>query len=104
MKYKKVWCKNCEQPVFAVENVIVNKKDLKYSNGSLRFFVNGTRFVKRGTTKEEYEMLINDMLKITHNLNVLGKASIVDIYGKKYVEVDIDDYEIIENVDYSYFF
>lgn len=102
--YKKVWCKNCEEPVFAIENVVVNKKDLKYSSGSLRFFVNGTRFVKRGTTKEEYEMLINDKLKTTYNLNILGKASIVDIYGKKYVEVDIDDYEILENVDYSYFF
>lgn len=102
--YKKIWCKNCEEPVFAIENVTVNKKDLKYSYGSLRFFTNGTRFVKRSFTKEEYEKLINDENVSVYNFNIIGKASIVDIYGKKYVEVDVEDYEITNGKNNDFYF
>ena len=108
--YKKIWCKNCEEPKFVVENIRINTKDIKYSSGAMRFFVNGTRFIKWGVTKEEVDSITshNDIIV----MNVLGKIDIVNIYGKDYVEVNMNDYQIINKedtigysyIDYSEFF
>lgn len=89
-----VWCKNCEEPIVAIENVVVDKKLIRYKNGNLSFFVNGTRFIKRYVTQEE----ANTLMKIGFNdsfiFSIIGNVDIVDIYGNLYVQVQILDYKI----------
>lgn len=105
---KNSWSKNFDEPLFAVELLDITAAKISYKNGIMRFFKNGITYIKKGSTKDEYEEIVkNKSSKII--FKVVGRFAINNWNGKNYEQFEIQDYSFVAKnefaeIDYSAFF
>lgn len=93
---KKLWSKGCEKPLFAIEDLVVNKSNIFYSKRTLRICLPNYTIVKFNSSEAEYDKLLlgfNDYI----NLNIVGEFSMNEWMNKKYPQVILKDFEVINN-------
>lgn len=97
-RYKGLWFGGVNEPMFAVENVKVNKAALQLNKTTLKFFFNGVTYVKFKSSEEEFEALKNagGPFDDSFTLNMVGKFSMNEWGGKSYPQFIIEDFELIE--------
>ena len=88
------WSKGFEEPLFLIKNVPLNKGMLFYKNAILRFKVGDIVFIKKGVSKEEYELIKNSGFAPTINLDIVANFVSNDYNDKKNYQIEIIDFEI----------
>lgn len=95
---KGFWGQGCPEPVFVVENISVNKKDISIigkNSDTLKFTFNGITYIKFKAL-ETIDMIetFSDDLKL--NITVAGKSNVNSWGGKQTPQILIDEIEFKE--------
>jgi len=101
-QYDDLWGKNIEQPLIAITNIEVEKRNIqllgKYKN-TIKWTVNGIDYIKFFTNEDEWKSIVEygeDGLTGTLIMNVCGKASVNEFNGVKTGQLIIEDYQLIK--------
>lgn len=99
-----VWGTTVKEPMFAIENIKINCKDVVNCGKTLntiKFVCNGIEFVNFNSSKEEYNNIIKDEKDI--NFTVIGTFKMNSFGGKNIPQVMIKDFSY-ESVDIAFRF
>lgn len=93
--YDYIWGNKLEAPLFTIENINVNKKNIRIMGGNkdtIKFTFNGIEFLKFKTNEEEYKKIINgdnENVKFT----IIGIFKINEYRGCSIPQVIIENYD-----------
>ena len=101
---KSVYGQNLEEPLIAIENIIITENNLKLmsedKNPTLKITLsNGLNLIKFKSSKEEYESLLS---KGYISINAVGKCECNEWNGKLNPQITIEDYEITRKLEYYF--
>jgi len=92
-KCNDVWGTTVEEPMFAIENIIVNKSDINLmgkSENTIKFTFHNIDFIKFNSSKNIYNDIVSigDSIKFT----VIGRFSINEYNGTKSPQILMEDF------------
>jgi len=94
-KYHHIWGNKVQEPIFAIEDIIVNSNDVEIigaNKNTIKFSYQGINFIKFKTSEETYlQIKQNNQNKFT----IIGKFSVNDYNGKTTAQI------IIENMHFE---
>ena len=97
-KHKNIWGNSVDEPIFAIENLIVNSKDIELmgkNKNTIKINYNGISFMKFFTNEDKYnEMKQHQAI----SLIIIGKFSINEYNGKITPQIIIEDFMYIPSV------
>ena len=91
-----VWGTSVEEPVFAIENIVVNSSDIHLlgeKKNTIKFAWHNIEFIKFNTTEDEFNKIINTGKSV--DFIMIGRFSINEYNGAKTPQV------LIENMMYK---
>lgn len=91
-----VWGTSVEEPVFAIENIVVNTSDIQLlgeKKNTIKFTWHNIDFIKFNTTEDEFDKIINTGKSV--DFTMIGRFSINEYNGTKTPQV------LIENMTYK---
>ena len=91
-KQDDIWGTTVNEPVFAFENIIINRSDINLmgkTENTIKFTFHNIDFIKFNTNKKEYEDIISlgDSVKFT----IIGRCSLNVYNGTSTVQILIND-------------
>lgn len=101
---KSIYGQNLEEPLIAIENIVITENNLKLmsedKNPTLKITLsNGLNLIKFKSSKEEYESLLS---KGYISINAVGKCECNEWNGKLNPQITIEDYEITRKLEYYF--
>lgn len=90
-KYKNTWGTTIYEPLFAIENLVINTKDIELigkSKNTIKMKYNNIELIKFKTNEESYNEIIQNK---AINLVIVGKFSINEYMGEITPQVIIED-------------
>jgi len=91
-KHKNIWGNSVDEPLFALENLLINTGDIELmgkNKNTIKFKFNGISLIKFFTNEEKFnEMKAHPAI----NLTVVGKFGVNEYMGKITPQVMIEDY------------
>ena len=102
---KPIWGQGVEEPLIAIERIVVHKDSVKLmsadKNPTLKITLpNGMSLIKFRSSNEEYESLCSDLGCVT--INIVGKCERNIWNGMISPQVIIEDYEIVSKSNYYF--
>ena len=103
--YEEIWGRGVEEPLIAVENIIIKKDDVMLMsadrNPTLKIRLSDNCYaIKFRSSKEEYESLCSELGCV--NINIVGKCKRNIWNGNITPQIQIEDYEIVYKQDYYF--
>lgn len=92
-----LWGKGCEEPLFAVKDLVLCKNDIKLYRNFLRIFSNGVSLVKHFANEDLYNKLVKESLGDKIKVNVVCRFEKNEYNGKIFTQAEIVDIEKINN-------
>lgn len=101
---KSIWGQGIEEPYVAIRRLAVHKNNVsllsKDKNPTLKITLpNGTNIMKFKSSEEEYEVLTS--AEVTY-IDLVGKCSANEWNGMTTPQILIEDYEVVEKMDYYF--
>lgn len=103
--YEEIWGRGVEEPLVAIENIIIKKDDVMLMsadrNPTLKIRLSDNCYaIKFRSSKEEYESLCSELGCV--NINIVGKCKRNIWNGNITPQIQIEDYEIVYKQDYYF--
>lgn len=100
--YNYLWGQNLSEPLIAINNLTINKDDIKLmgeNSNTIKFKSHNVDFIKFRTDETVY----HDLIQNTYvTLDLVGRVSMNEWHGRKFPQIIIDDYNIIGYNKYSF--
>ncbi len=103
-KYKNLWINGVEEPLFAYEDINISTNMIQWSKNTMRIYYGGVTLIKFRISEEEIQEIKDKGPYIT--MRFVGTTNINEWAGKKYPQIMIKDFEVIDKkdcIDYGIF-
>jgi single-stranded-DNA-specific exonuclease len=98
---KKHWGQGVQEPLFAIENVIIDKNNIYLNKSVLKFTYKNIEFIKFKSNEEAYQKLLSGNGN-SKSFTVIGRFDLNSWNGKVTPQVVIDEYEVADNNDFIF--
>lgn len=100
-KYSDIWGKGIPKPIFFIENIKINSKDILTMGKlktTIKFRCKDIEYIKFFVSHDYQKEQLHTEENVELNMNIIGSLQINEFNGRKTKQVLIDEVQFVENV------